>query len=126
MRTWAIVGSGITALGLVARRSFMIVRVEGSSMLPTYADGDHLLAVRPPLGRAIRPGDVVVVVAPGPSPATRAVETLVKRVAEVEPARRPRQVFVVGDSGPSYDSRVFGPLASDAVLGRVVRVVSTG
>jgi phage repressor protein C with HTH and peptisase S24 domain len=89
-------------------------------MLPTYADGDRLLALRPPLGRPVRVGDVVVVVAPAPTGA--ATETLVKRVSRLEPG----QVFVVGDNSPSYDSNAFGPLALDAVIGRVVGVISGG
>ena len=95
-------------------------------MLPSYADGDRLLAVRPFLTRAVRPGDVVVVVSPAPAAAggvspPGATETLVKRVSQVEPGR----VFVAGDNGRSYDSRVFGPLSIDAVVGRVIGVVPT-
>lgn len=127
---WAV-GGGAVLIALLARRTLMVVRVEGSSMLPTYADGDRLLAVRAPLTRAIHPDDVVVVVAPAPGGSTGdassgATETLVKRVTWVEPEPPPGRVFVTGDNGRSYDSRVFGPLPTDAVLGRVVWVVSTG
>lgn len=118
-RVWTI-GSlvAIAALGLVARRILVVVRVEGSSMLPTYVDGDRLLALRPPVGRRVRIGDVVVVVAPAPIGATE-TETLVKRVSRLEPHR----VFVAGDNSPSYDSSAFGPLARDAVIGRVLRLI---
>ncbi len=118
-RVWAI-GSliAIAALGLLAHRVLVVVRVEGSSMLPTYAHGDRLLALRPPVGRPVRTGDVVVVVAPA-STGAPATETLVKRVSRLEPGR----VVVRGDNAPSYDSGTFGPLPANAVIARVVRAL---
>jgi phage repressor protein C with HTH and peptisase S24 domain len=70
------------------------------------------------MSRPIRRGDVVVVRA--------GTETLVKRVSRVERTTAgDGQVVVAGDNRPSYDSEVFGPVASDAVIGRVVKALAT-
>jgi signal peptidase I len=120
---------------------FAIVRVEGSSMLPTYADGDRLLAVRRPFGRRIRTGDVVVVRAPAPatqpgSASAAATEILVKRVRASAGERLPDgqagavvplgSYFVQGDNGLTYDSRRFGVVTADAIMARVLRRLGPG
>ena len=121
-----VVSLGLLAIALtgLARWTFVVVRVDGASMLPTYADGDRLLAIRSPATRAARPGDVVVVMAPAPG-RTSGGELLVKRVARVERGPSGSRLFVVGDNAPSYDSSTFGPLPTDAVVGRVIRVLAT-
>lgn len=113
----------VVAFGVLARRTFVVVRVQGASMLPTYADGDRLLAMRRPLLRRVSPGDVVVVRASNPSGLP---ELLVKRVERVEPGdHNGGRVFVAGDNPPSYDSLVFGPVPLSHVVGRVITVVSS-
>ena len=83
--------------------------VEGDSMRPTLLAGDRVVAV--PWGR-VRPGDLVAVRDP-----RQPERVLVKRavgVGEVE-------IDVRGDSPEhSTDSRHFGPVPRDLVLGRVV------
>ncbi|MCA2228789.1 GNAT family N-acetyltransferase [Nonomuraea aurantiaca] len=84
----------LTALGLLAvtcalvpvlRRGLLVTRVRGGSMLPTYQDGDMLLAVRRGWHRRLRAGDVVVCRLPaGRSlPAGGDDPLLVKRIAGV-------------------------------------------
>lgn len=87
------------------------VRVAGHSMVPTLQDGDHVLvdpgALRP------TPGAVVWIRHPH-----RPDLTMVKRVHRVAPDG---SLTVVGDNpGRSTDSRQFGALPPDLVLGTVV------
>jgi nickel-type superoxide dismutase maturation protease len=85
------------------------VNVVGASMRPSLEPGDRLLVVgfsRP------RPGDVVAVVDPRDGE-----RVMVKRVAAVDAAG----VTVLGDApDASTDSRTFGPVRPDQVLGRAV------
>ncbi|MER7004835.1 S26 family signal peptidase [Dactylosporangium sp. NPDC000555] len=128
----------VVVLGLLLRRGLLVSRVRGGSMLPTYQDGDMLLAVRRGLFRRPRAGDVVVCRLPygfaipggGDNP------LLVKRVGAVAGDPRPGgdgvsdplpagTIYVVGDSpGHSLDSNTFGPLPEDLVVGVVVRRMS--
>ena len=88
------------------------VGVTGESMTPALRPGDWLLV--DPAGyarRAPRPGELVVV--PDPREERR---WLVKRVAAVGPEG---DLFVAGDAPDrSTDSRVFGTLPPDRVVGR--------
>lgn len=83
------------------------VRVEGSSMTPTYAPGEYLWAVRRVLiPRSLRVGDVVV--CSDPEVPTR---ELVKRVGEVRVGIGSVELVLVGDHREaSRDSRAFGPV----------------
>ena len=87
------------------------VAVHGDSMRPALEAGDRLLVVgflRP------RPGDVVAVVDPRDGE-----RVMVKRVAAVDPGDG--RVTVLGDNpATSTDSRTFGPVGADHVLGRAV------
>ena len=99
-------------------------------MMPTYRDGDRLL-IR--TGSVCRPDDVVVFVNPhGPEPGP---PLLVKRVAAIggdeipQPIRtrideervRSGQIVVLGDAAASLDSRMFGYVPADSVIGVVLR-----
>jgi signal peptidase I len=113
---------------LLSRRALLVVRIDGVSMEPTFSSGDAVLALRAPVRRPLRRGDVVVCRLPvelqGPS------GFLVKRVtatagelvsgASVPPGR----IFLRGDGVRSYDSRSFGPLPLSAVHGRVIARLS--
>jgi len=103
------------ALGAaVAVAAFVVLRprriaVQGHSMEPTLSPGDRLLAVR---SRHLRTGDVVAVRDP------RDGRVLVKRIG----ALGDDGVVVRGDNpAASTDSRSFGPVPGDAVMGKVVR-----
>ncbi|MGH8868899.1 MAG: nickel-type superoxide dismutase maturation protease [Actinomycetes bacterium] len=83
--------------------------VSGPSMLPALSPGDWLL-VR--WGARVRPGDVVVLRRPD-----RADLLVVKRAVR----RLDRGWWVAGDNpGASDDSRTFGVVPVDQVLGRVL------
>jgi nickel-type superoxide dismutase maturation protease len=85
------------------------VAVHGESMRPVLEPGDRLLVagfLRP------RPGDVVAVVDPH-----QEERVMVKRVASVDDAG----ITVLGDNPEaSTDSRTFGPVDPQLVLGRVI------
>jgi nickel-type superoxide dismutase maturation protease len=100
----------LLARRLVAGRVLRIT-VEGSSMEPALAPGDRVLVVTT---RAVRVGDIVAV--PDPRDGRR---LLVKRVISIDHWHR--LISVEGDNrGESTDSREFGPVLSDDIVGRVV------
>lgn len=83
------------------------VRVEGLSMVPTYAPGEYLWAVRRVvIPRYLRVGDVVL--CPDPDNPQR---ELLKRVDDVRWAVVNYDVVLAGDNREaSRDSRDFGPV----------------
>jgi len=91
----------------------LAARVAGDSMRPTYGDGEvvHVdtgaYRVLPP-----RPGDVVLARHP-----FRSGVHLVKRVESV--TADGRVVLIGDDPAASTDSRSFGALKREAILGRV-------
>lgn len=123
--------------------SLVIVKVQGSSMRPTFHNGDTLIAVRIP-HFLIRAGSVVISrspiqasagAVPWPISAMRASDLwVVKRVratpgqlvphdASAQPARErlaPRQYFLQGDAPDSLDSRHWGPVPSSHIRGIVL------
>ncbi|MBD8078586.1 S26 family signal peptidase [Cellulosimicrobium arenosum] len=131
---------------VVARRRLLVVTVSGASMGPTYAPGTRVLVVR---GRRACPGDVVVLDAERVSPAPPGIPArpgglVVKRVAAGPGHPVPAQVHDVVQAGPgdvvptgrvvvlgdapaaSVDSRLWGYVRADAVVGRVVTVLRRG
>ncbi len=109
----------LDGLGLARRRLLPLlpvfrVVVEGGSMEPTLYAGERLLIRGKLLGGASRivRGDIAVV--PDPREPSR---LLVKRVGSVVADR----LYLVGDNPEaSTDSRVFGAVERDAILGRVI------
>ncbi|HJQ00789.1 MAG TPA: S26 family signal peptidase [Jatrophihabitans sp.] len=125
-RRLALLGllAGTVGLG-TARATLLVITIDGDSMSPSYQAGDAVLVVRRRAGGAVRRGDVVVcrlpTGVPGPS------GYLVKRVAAVAgdafEGERPvpaGQVYLCGDNPRSYDSRTFGTIPVDNVIGRVI------
>lgn len=132
-----------------------VVTVIGDSMRPTLAPGDRLLVRRVPLAR-VRTGDIVVLALPDhvgtprPTPGGQTRHRpngsnwLIKRVvaipgepvpASVAPvlAVRPGSpvrdgaLIALGDNpDASFDSREFGYLDADDLLGVVLRPIRTG
>jgi signal peptidase I len=151
----ALAGIGAVALAVtLLRRRFLLVVVNGTSMEPTYEDRDRLLARRRP-GPTIPVGSVVVLTgqesghyAPvkvgDRTMVLRTSRYLVKRLAARpgDPVP-PECVTVIGDDGPavvppgkvvvfgdnrtsSLDSRVFGFLDEEQILGTVIRRLGAG
>ncbi|MEU6477107.1 S26 family signal peptidase [Streptomyces sp. NPDC047017] len=124
-----------------ARSRLALVRVTGSSMAPSFADGDRLLVRRT---RRVRRGDAVVFRNPRPSgEGDDRLAWLVKRVgalpgdpvpADVRAAvgaeaggRVPAGSLVVrGDAARTQDSRHFGYVPEAALLGVVLTRPATG
>ncbi len=101
-----------------------LMRIAGQSMLPTLRPGDLVFVRRVPAA-ALRPGDLVAA-----RPASLGGRALVKRLVGL-PAEHVRvndqrweltadQYFLLGDRpGDSTDSRSFGPVRPDEIVGRV-------
>jgi nickel-type superoxide dismutase maturation protease len=89
-----------------------VIKVTGDSLSPEYREGDYVVVATIPffLNR-IQVGDVIVFRQP-------TYGTLIKKVAQVE--RDGDQIFVVGAHPNSVDSRQFGPIARQALIGRVI------
>ncbi len=101
-------GALLTA-GLVAKRRLLRLRVEGLSMVPVLAPGDHVLVWKTD---RITVGDIVAF-----ADLDAGDTILVKRVVGVDR----NAVRVEGDNaGSSRDSRHFGPVPRSLVMGRVV------
>jgi signal peptidase I len=92
-----------------------ILRISGDSLVPDYREGDFVLVCRIPFffGR-IQPGDTVAFRHPD-------YGTMIKKVAALVPGDR---LFVLGTGPHSVDSRRFGPIGQDAVIGRVIWHIS--
>ncbi|MFF7714015.1 nickel-type superoxide dismutase maturation protease [Streptomyces sp. NPDC007988] len=98
----------MTEQGREPSAPFGVAEVTGPSMYPTLAHGDRLLVQ---YGAAVRAGDVAVLRHP-----LQQDLLIVKRVAE----RREDGWWVLGDNPYAEgDSRVFGAVPEDLLLGRV-------
>ncbi|MFI6710684.1 S26 family signal peptidase [Nonomuraea sp. NPDC050478] len=145
---YLVILSAVIAGGLaVARRRLVIVQVTGPSMLPVYRSGDRVL-IRRVAGSRLRRGQVVVFESAlegrwrtGPLSAPKDSKWLIKRVAALPGDPVPPKVthavnapegalvpegrlVVIGDGLASADSRNWGYLPADRVLGVVVRRLS--
>jgi signal peptidase I len=128
----------LAALGVsvgVARLALLVIKVEGASMAPTFRPGDTVLTIRRRLRPGIRRGDVVVCRRPAgmPGPDSYLIKRVVavagdpfpddpEKVGETISAGR---VYVRGDGNRSLDSRVFGAIPTDHVIGHVVARLTT-
>ena len=116
------------ALGFAARAAVRIYAVPSASMAPTLQAGDHIIVTT--YRSTPQRGDVVVFRAP-----SSGNELMVKRIAGmpgdaveagggrivVVPAGC---VFVIGDNrADSFDSRNWGPLPRDLIVGRARMVL---
>jgi signal peptidase I len=137
-RRWIFYGFLAVALGLAIGMYFTvrIVELRGDSMLTTYADGDRLLVAKPgPLLGPIQKDDIVVLAHGDDN------QYIIKRVKfmpgeevpwyyyppNIPLSQRSYRVpegslFVMGDNrSVSEDSRTFGPIPANRVLGKVIQ-----
>jgi nickel-type superoxide dismutase maturation protease len=112
-RRGAVIAGASLVTGLIGALSWVRPRrfvVAGDSMLPTLRPGDRLLVAR--IGHA-KQGDIVVVRDP-----RSASRLICKRVVSADA----RHIVVRGDNpDASTDSRAFGPVPVEWVVGRVLR-----
>lgn len=107
---WRVAAGILAVLGWYGARHLRRVSVTGESMLPTLQPGDRVLALR--AGRLLV-GDIVACVDPR-DPG----RILVKRVAAV--ATGGGYVVLGDNTDTSTDSRHFGPISSDLIIGRLI------
>ena len=89
-----------------------IIKITGSSLQPTYLDGDFVLVSKiPSLLRPIRAGDVIVF-------QHALYGRLIKLVQRHDRARD--EITVTGLQTGSVDSRRFGPIHARDVTGTVI------
>jgi signal peptidase I len=116
----------LVALLVLARLALLIVRVDGTSMTPTYQDGERVLAVRRWLSPGLKRHSVVVLRHPPDVPVAGPEGTppplLVKRLVGLPGDDNVPEghVFVLGDGPGSYDSAAFGPVPAKLIVGRVL------
>lgn len=113
------------------RRRYLVVTVHGRSMLPTYSDGDRVLARHRRSAPPARIGDVVVADLPHrPGAADRVVKRVAAAPGDPVPpgvaapgSRVPAGSYVLLGDNPaeSADSRHYGYVAADRVVGVVLR-----
>ncbi len=90
---------------------FRIMRIQGESLAPDWRTGDFVVVGTAPWWRrGLRPGQVIAFHHPEHG-------LLLKRVVRVLPGG---DLWVEGSHPHSVDSRRFGPVPPQAVLGRVL------
>lgn len=137
----AVLLLAMVAVVLFARRRFVIITVRGDSMQPTLQPGDRVLVLRG-RGHALGRGRIVVIEQPDPDTGWQGLAPWdgriegrpwsIKRVAAIAQDPVPVEVVssesrvpgghlvVLGDNYRSADSRVFGFLPIERILGAVV------
>ncbi len=91
---------------------FRVLRISGDSLLPDYREGDFVVVSKIPyLFFAPAVGDVVVFRQPGYGLLIKAIQCVDPRAGTVE---------VRGTYAVSVDSQIFGSVALDAIVGKVV------
>jgi signal peptidase I len=139
-----VVATGLALMTRAVRRRFAVIVVSGPSMQPALQPGDRALVRRG--GRSLSTGDIVVFHEPpslagqnanvGPVPAeTWVVKRVAARAGDLVPSavldavsgevRVPAgKLVVLGDNrAMSRDSRLWGFISEQAVLGRTVRTL---
>lgn len=134
-----LAGGALTAAACgvaLIRAKLLIVTVQGESMRPTLREGDRVLVVRRSRMSRPRGGDLVVCHSPRVlAGASESNGLIVKRVVAVAGERIPwnadrsseavvptGSVYIMGDATDySNDSRDFGPVPWNRVLGTVIR-----
>lgn len=91
---------------------FKIIKVTGNSLSPEYQAGDFVILVTSPFFlTSIRRNNILVFRHPQHG-------TLIKKVERVTEADG--RIFMTGSHPTSIDSRSFGTISKDTVIGRVI------
>ena len=89
-----------------------IIKVKGRSLLPEYLDGDFVLILKIPfLFNRLHCGDTVVFEHP-------VYGMMIKKVDQIDPDTG--EIEVIGLHENSVDSRQFGPVNRQDVIGKVL------
>jgi signal peptidase I len=88
-----------------------LLKIEGDSLTPIFEHGDFVVVSKIPfLFHSPSPGDVIAFHQPG-------YGLLIKRIQSVDPAG---ELYVTGSQPESVDSRVFGAVKQEHMIGKVV------
>ena len=88
-----------------------LLKIRGDSLIPEFQEGDFVLVSKIPfLFIPPTPGDIIAFHQPG-------YGLLIKRIQLVTPDRN---LNVIGTHNESIDSRVFGPVKRENILGKVI------
>ncbi|MDO9128674.1 MAG: S26 family signal peptidase [Anaerolineales bacterium] len=91
---------------------FRLLKVTGDSLSPLYKEGDFVVITTLPFFlRRLRKGDIIVF-------QHGLYGTLIKIVDRVSPEGD--EVYVIGASENSLDSRRLGPINRQAIMGKVI------
>lgn len=89
-----------------------LVKVTGQSLSPEYRSGEYVLISALPIRLGwLKIGDVIVFRQP-------AYGTLIKKIQRL--ALDQDEIYVIGNHSASVDSRIFGPIRREQVLGKVI------
>ena len=87
-------------------------KISDNSLFPEYGEGDFVLSAKIPFFLdSVRCGDVVVFRHP-------LYGTMIKKVSHI--AGDGNRIYVIGTHENSVDSRQFGALRKDALIGKVI------
>jgi nickel-type superoxide dismutase maturation protease len=87
---------------------FKFIKVTGSSLYPDYREGDYVMVITLPFF-SFKTGDAVVFRHP-------TYGTMIKKIDRIDPTG----IHVIGNHPDSVDSRRFGPLRREDLVGRVI------
>jgi signal peptidase I len=94
-----------------------LLKISGDSLAPEYQNGDFVIISKIPfLFTSPSPGDVIAFQQPG-------YGRLIKRIGQINPDGG---VTVTGSHPESIDSRVFGPVRKEHMLGKVIWHIRKG
>ncbi len=91
---------------------FRLLKIRGHSLVPDYQNGDFVLVSKiPAFFNRLRPGDAVAFHHPD-------YGTMIKKIDSISPDAQ--VLTVVGSHPLSVDSRHFGPIDRDMLIGKVI------
>jgi signal peptidase I len=91
---------------------FSLLKVEGNSLEPIVLEGDFVIASKIPfLIHPLKTGDLIVF-------KHVLYKTMIKLVERYDPETG--QIYVTGTHSGSIDSRIFGPIRMQDVIGKVI------